>query len=87
MVKDIESQISKIPIYVCYMIKHIQLSIKKELVKRKSDSKELQKLKLTVYRLLFKNIISNLLKTLMKNNGEYLKQLLFFKEDKKKSLE
>ena len=75
MVKDIESQISKIPIYVCYMIKHIQLSIKKELVKRKSDSKELQKLKLTVYRLLFKNIISNLLKTLMKNNGEYLKQL------------
>ena len=80
LVSDLESHISKVPIYVCYLIKYIQKTIKKELVKRKADKKENEKLKLTLFRLFLKNIISKLLKTLASDNEDFLMKLLKYSD-------
>lgn len=80
IVSDLESHISKIPIYVFYLIKQIKRKIKKELVSRKSDKKEFEKLKQTLFRLLFKNIISRLLKILGSENQDFLMKTLGYSE-------
>ena len=87
MVSDLESHITKIPVYVCYLIKYIQKKIKKEMINLNQDKKDLQKLKFTLFRLFFKNIISKLFKALAKNNSEYLSKLLGYTNDVKKRVE
>jgi hypothetical protein len=88
-VSDLESHISKIPIYVFYLIKIIKRKIKKELINRKSDKKEFEKLKKTLFRMLFKNIISRLLKILASENQNFLMKQLGYSEksDIKKRIE
>lgn len=87
MVSDLEGQFSKIPVYVSYLIKHIEKSIRKEMIKKNADKKEFEKLKITLFRLFFKNIISKLLKTLGKDNSDYLSKLLGYSNENRKRVE
>jgi hypothetical protein len=80
MVSDLESHISKVPVYVCYLLKYIQRKIKKELKKKKADKKEFEKLKFSLFRLFFKNIISKLMKSLASENSDYLMKLMNYSE-------
>lgn len=81
MISDLESHITKVPIYVSYLLKHIHKYVKKELDKKKADKKEYAKLKMCLFRLFYKNIISKLIKRLSSDNNDFLMQLIGYKSD------
>lgn len=78
-----DNNIHKIPHYVGYCLKFTNKRIKK-LLKNQGNSEldgDKKKLKIALLRLLFKNIISKLLKRLAIENQEYLSQLLNYGKD------
>ena len=67
--------------YVGYCIKFAKRKLKKTLKEQGNFQNEKDKLKSSLIRLLFKNIISKLLKRLSIDNQEYLSQLLNYGKD------
>ena len=57
------------------------------MTKRKAEKKEIDKLKFTLFRLFFKNIISKLLKRLGNDNSEYLEMEFGYSIEIKKRFE
>lgn len=86
---EIENNILKIPPYVAYCLRFAKRRIKKYLKEQGSYATDKDKLKAALLRLLFKNVISKLLKKLSTDNNEYLTQIFRYGGDSevKKNIE
>ena len=76
-----ETNIAKIPHYVGYCLKYTKKKLKKFLKEQGTYKEDKAKLKSALLRLLFKNIISKLLKRLSQENQDYLSQHLNYGND------